>query len=164
MSQRDDVVYLSLGSSGDTWVTDRVLNTLHEMGLTSIVSSAGRYTHTPQDNCFIADYLPGVQAARLARFMVGNGGSASAYQSFATGTPLIGIPSNMDQYLTMEGVEQCGAGIMLRAGRLKAAQLRKTMQQVWVDPVYRQRAELLAAEMKALDSRTEFRKFIDSVV
>ena len=44
-----------------------------------------------------------------------NGGSATVYQALAESrAPVLGIPSNMDQHLTMQCVEGAEAGLSLR--------------------------------------------------
>ncbi len=38
------------------------------------------------------------------------------YQVLAAGTPVLGIPMNLDQYLMMDYVRRFGAGELVRAG------------------------------------------------
>ena len=50
--------------------------------------------------------------------MVCNGGSPTVTQALLAGKPVLGLCSNMDQFLNMRSVEASGAGIMLRADRI----------------------------------------------
>ena len=46
-----------------------------------------------------------------------NGGSLTSYQALAAGKPIIGLPSNLDQFLNMQALERSGAGVGIRADR-----------------------------------------------
>ncbi len=57
--------------------------------------------------------------------MLCNGGSPTSQQALAAGVPLIGIASNLDQFLNMHGVVAAGAGALLRADRFSESALRR---------------------------------------
>jgi len=61
-------------------------------------------------------YLPGLKAAQRASVVVCSGGTATTYQALSCGTPVLGIPCNSDQYLSMEAIARQGSGILIRAG------------------------------------------------
>ena len=112
------IVYLNLGSSGQGRLVPDVLDSLERLPITVIAASAGRVDLPKRANRpFHAEFLPGDQAAQIASLVVCNGGSPSCYQSLAAGRPVVGVPSNMDQFLNMSLVSRSGAGILVRAGR-----------------------------------------------
>ncbi|HET9978249.1 MAG TPA: glycosyltransferase [Burkholderiaceae bacterium] len=127
------IVYVTLGSSGSSRTLDAVLQALGDLPLSMLVATAGapRPARTAR-NAFIADYLPGEAAAERARLVICNGGSPTSQQALAAGVPVLGIASNMDQFLNMQGIGRLGAGKVLRADRIDAEQLRRVVSS-WVE-------------------------------
>lgn len=127
------IVYVTLGSSGSSKTLDTVVQALADLPLSMLVATAGASppARVP-GNAFIADYLPGQAAAERARLVICNGGSPTSQQALAAGVPVLGIASNMDQFLNMRGVVRLGAGTLLRADRIDAAQLCRVVSG-WVD-------------------------------
>lgn len=124
------IVYVSLGSSGPKGLLERVLQALSDLPVCIIASSAGAAVAAPrQGNAFVAPYLPGTAAAARSSLVVCNGGSLTAYQALVAGVPLIGITSNMDQFLNMAALVNAGAGQALRADRLAVDALARSVQQ-----------------------------------
>lgn len=119
------LVYVTLGSSGELGALPSVLKGLDGLPLQVLLSTADRTTidHLPS-NFQAAPYLPGDVLCRQARFVITNGGSSTGYQALAAGAPVLGIPSNLDQYLAMAAIVEGGAGIQLRSGGLRAEQVR----------------------------------------
>jgi UDP:flavonoid glycosyltransferase YjiC (YdhE family) len=117
------LVYVTLGSSGSAQVLPIVLAALAKLPVTVIASTAGGSGSNASvpENARLADYLPGTAAAARSRLVVCNGGSPTCQQAFAAGVPVLGIASNMDQFLNMRGVERTKAGLLLRADRVSVA-------------------------------------------
>ncbi|MGA8146828.1 MAG: glycosyltransferase [Gallionellaceae bacterium] len=140
------IIYLTLGSSGQARLLPTVLDALTNLPFTVIVATAGAIV--PQrlpDNVYIADYLPGTEAAARARLVICNGGSPTSQQSLAAGVPVLGIASNMDQLLNMRAVVDAGAGIMLRADRHDARSVRAAVTEIHASPAYADSAAKLSA-------------------
>ena len=123
------VVYVTLGSSGQGSLLPRVLRALADLPVTVIAataggaSSAGAVASMPA-NARVASYLPGAAAAQRAQLVICNGGSPTSQQALVAGVPVLGIAGNLDQYLNMNGVLECGAGRLLRSDRLTELDLR----------------------------------------
>ena len=56
----------------------------------------------------------------LFRSVICNGGSPTCYQAFSAGVPVIGIASNLDQYLNMRAVENANAGVLIRPQQVRS--------------------------------------------
>jgi len=50
-----------------------------------------------------------------ASVVVYSGGTATTYQALSCGTPVLWIPCNSDQYLSMDAIARQGSGILIRA-------------------------------------------------
>lgn len=125
-------IYITLGSSGETSVLPAVLAALAPLPVTVMVATAGRVPNTAwPDNARAADYLPGRQAASRSGVVICNGGSPTVYQALAVGVPVLGIPTNMDQYLNMQYVEHYGAGLMLRAEQATSGAVRTAVERLF---------------------------------
>ena len=94
-------------------------------------------------NARVARYLPGDVAARRARLVVCNGGSPTSQQALAAGVPVLGIASNLDQFLNMNGVEQAGAGALLRADRFDPDAVRSSAARLLNSKTVREEAKRL---------------------
>ena len=122
------VVYVGLGSSGPVGMLQTVLNGLADLPLDVIASAAGRAEILSiPPNARVADLLPGDQACAAADLVVCNGGSPGTYQAMVVGKPVLGIASNMDQFLNMAAVEDAGYGRMSRAQSVTAGDIRRAV-------------------------------------
>jgi len=155
------IIYVTLGSSGASPVLHLALQALAEQAVTVIASTAGAVV--PQRlpaNVHAADYLPGMQAAARASLVICNGGSPTSQQALAAGVPVLGIASNMDQFLNMSAVVAAGAGTVLRADRVKHADVRTAVSHMLANARFRAEAGKLASAFAALDAPARFVAFV----
>lgn len=151
------VVYVTLGSSGKVQRLPLVLEALADLPVQVVVATAGRaQLAAPPPNVRWAELLPGELAASRAAVVVSNGGSTTGYQALAAGKPVVGIASNFDQYLAMDAMERAGAGILLRAGTLRASDVKQAVSRALEDPALRARASELGREIARYDARARF--------
>jgi UDP:flavonoid glycosyltransferase YjiC (YdhE family) len=128
------VVYVTLGSSGQSGLLGPVLRGLADLPVTVLAATAGRaQMDAVPANAFVADYLPGEEAAAQARLVICNGGSPTTQQALAAGVPVLGIASNMDQYLNMGYICRAGAGELLRAGSVTGEAVRRVVARLLED-------------------------------
>jgi len=155
-------VYLTLGTSGDIKCMNEIIKGLQNLPLNLLVASAGRINseNIKGEYIFIADYLPGLAAAQRSSLVVCNGGSGTVYQALATGVPVLGVPANMDQYLTMRYVEAAGAGLSNRTEYLKAKEIQYKVEQLMVNSQYQQCAIELQKESVNYEPTLRFQRFL----
>jgi len=156
-------VYVTLGSSGQVDVFPIVMEALAEMPVSCLLATAGRLggSFLP-DNVWASDYLPGAQAARRSALVICNGGSATVYQSLAEGIPVLGIASNIDQYLTMGYVQRADAGILLRAGQATKRSVRQAIEKLLSQKEYKAAAKRVAEEFAMFDAPSRFSAFVQN--
>ena len=120
------LVYVSLGSSGPGGMLQTVLDGLANLPVDVIASAAGKVeTLKIPPNARVADLLPGDQACMTADLVVCNGGSPGTYQAMVVGKPVMGIATNMDQFLNMAAVEDAGCGRLLRSRSVTGEGIRR---------------------------------------
>lgn len=135
------LVYVSMGSSGDASALDVIVSAVVAAGCRVAVAAPGRrWAPALGDSVVAADMLPGSEVSAMASLVICNGGSPSVHQALQQGTPVIGIPTNLDQLLNMHFVVRSGAGLSLRADQVSAAALARLLQRVLRDPSFRERA------------------------
>lgn len=141
-------VYLTLGSSGPPAALAQVLDALSDLPVRVLASTAGgRPPARVPANARLADYLPGDAAAARAQLVICNGGSLTVQQALACGVPVLGLASNMDQFLNMAPVVEAGAGLILRTDRLAPAGIRHACQTLLSRPDVATAARRLQALM-----------------
>lgn len=163
LPQEKPFVYVTLGSSGQAQLLPDIAQELARLPVVAALATAGRVAAASLPaGLWAADYLPGQEAARRARLVICNGGSATVYQALAAGVPVLGIASNLDQHLTMQAVQKAGAGILLRAGKADRHSLRMAVQKLLSVPDYIEAAKRVADEFAAFDPASRFRAFVDT--
>ena len=159
------VLYLTLGSSGAVEFLEDILARLGRLPIRIMVATAGR--HTPRSaraaiHC--ADFLPGQAAAARSALVISNGGSATSYQALAAGVPVIGVCSNLDQFLSMDCIARAGAGISLRAEKGVGRRLEESVLAMLTNPRYRHAAGKLAQTMSNHPAPINFTRFMDEIL
>ena len=104
--------------------------------------------------------MPGERAAARASLVICNGGSPTTHQALAAGTPVLGLASNMDQHLNMEGVQRLGAGILLRSDCATPAAARAAVTRILDDPRYSEAAAEVARIFSTYDAPSRFKEIL----
>jgi UDP:flavonoid glycosyltransferase YjiC (YdhE family) len=159
------MVYVTLGSSGDVAALPTVLEGLEGLPIRGVLATAGRAApaRVPA-NFVVADYVPGELLASQALFVVTNGGSSTGYQALAAGVPVLGIPSNLDQYLAMQALERAGAGVTLRSGGLTRDQVRKAAVRLLDARAMKRAAEAAAVQFAAWNCHERFQNWLSNLL
>ena len=124
------VVFITLGSSGDSSVLPMLLDTFNKMAVTVLCVTAKNIDlDNSYSNVFIADFLPAELVVKKADIVICNGGSPMVYQSIAENKFVIGIPSNLDQYLMMTLADNAGFGQLIRAGKVSSQNIEQAVNQ-----------------------------------
>ncbi len=164
LPQARPIVYVTLGSSGHASLLPELIAALGQLDVTALVSTAGApLPPAVPSNVYLAAYLPGEDAVKMASLVICNGGSPTTHQALVRGVPVIGVAGNLDQYLNMAAIEKTGAGRSLRAGTCRAGELVKVIGQVLADGSFRQAATAVAARFARYDVPTEFTKVINEI-
>jgi UDP:flavonoid glycosyltransferase YjiC (YdhE family) len=114
-------------------------------------------------NVLVADYLPGVEAAKLARLVICNGGSPTSHQALAAGVPVLGLASNLDQFLNMQAVEASGAGRLLRTDRADTKAIRLAIEHLLGSASHAEAAKHIARICDRYPAGPRFRQLIETL-
>ena len=134
-------LYVTLGSSGPAALLSRLLTALARLPVNVVAATAGRVDRaTLPPGVWAADYLPGTAVAARADLVISNGGSPAGYQALSQGTPVLGLPTNLDQHLATGHLVATGAGAALRSERATPAAIQTLVERMLGDPDYAQAA------------------------
>jgi len=155
------LIYVTLGSSGAAELLPMILGVLAKLPITAVVATADRVRlgELPA-NVIVSSFVRGSDVARHARLVISNGGSSTGYQALNEGTPVLGLPSNLDQYLATQAIVRSGAGSCVKARRASPEALRSAITGMLEDDASRDAARQLAVRFRSLDSASSFREFV----
>jgi UDP:flavonoid glycosyltransferase YjiC (YdhE family) len=114
-------------------------------------------------NVRLADYLPFEWLLPKVDLLVTNGGYGSVNQALSFGIPLVTAGLTEDKADVNARVEWSGAGIDLRTNSPSVADIRTAVRSVLKEPGYRDRARILSAQFRAMDTHDEIAKLLVSV-
>ncbi len=114
-------------------------------------------------NVHVESWVDQANALADADVVVCHGGSGTTFGALAAGVPLVVVPLFADQVVNGERVARAGAGVSLDTGRdiegnrrplsaHDAPRIAEGIRTVQAHSSYRQRAQLVAAEMAAAPS------------
>lgn len=133
----EPIIYVTLGSSGRAQLLPMVLEALADMPVKVLAATAGRcQIPNPPANALVAPFLPGLEAAQCSVLVICNGGSPTTHQALAAGKPVLALPSNLDQYLNMLGIQRLGAGRVIRSDQVHPVRVRRAVRQMLSEPSY----------------------------
>jgi UDP:flavonoid glycosyltransferase YjiC (YdhE family) len=162
LPQDKPLIYVTMGSSGDIDCLGAIVGALQQSSYAGIIATAGRkWVETTARNIYQAEYLPGLEVIEKASMVLCNGGSATAYQALSRGVPVLGLPSNADQFFTMGAIERLGAGILVRSGDVSLKNVRDAMDRILNDSSYKNAADRISREIAAHNCVKLFPEFID---
>jgi UDP:flavonoid glycosyltransferase YjiC (YdhE family) len=157
-------VYVSMGSSGNPRLVPHLLAALEGVNCRIAVATAGAVPASAiPGNVVAADYLPGDEIAARARLVICNGGSPTTHQALAHGTPVLGIPANLDQMLNMHFVGRSGAGVAVRADAALREKLRSIVKEMLDTPTFSDRAQTVAAAFREYHSASRFARIVNEL-
>jgi UDP:flavonoid glycosyltransferase YjiC (YdhE family) len=157
----EPLIYVTLGSSGALGLLPRVIEALGRLPVRGVVSTAGRVElgELPP-NVLARRFVRGADVARRAALVVSNGGSTTGYQALSQGAPVLGLPSNFDQFLAMQAIERAGAGLTLKARQADVASIHSALLQALADAKLAEAARVVSESFARRDSGEVFRGFV----
>jgi len=159
------VVYVSMGTSGDVELMPNILEALARMPVRAIVATGGRIDpNSPSPDIHLVDFVSGEAACERADLMIFNGGVGGTQQALAAGVPVIGIPSNLDQFLNMYFVERAGFGRLVRGDKVTDKTITKAIDAVLSDDRYRTRAAELGEKAASYHPETILNDELDTLL
>jgi UDP:flavonoid glycosyltransferase YjiC (YdhE family) len=151
-------IYVNLGSSGSRAVLPEVLDAAASLSIPVIAAAVPSAPARSEMECaWMVESIDGSRASRRALAVVCNGGSPASQQALLNGAPVLGLPSNLDQFLNMGYVARAGYGLLERADRASAPSIRKALTRLLQDANFRTRAEQVERTVRVAETHAQFR-------
>lgn len=159
------LVYVTLGSSGDPRCLHDIVSAAVSVGYRVAVASGESNWGDATPGVVAADtMLPGGAIAAIASLVICNGGSPSVHQALQHGTPVLGIPSNLDQMTNMHFIAESRAGLALRADQVSLPRVRQQMHRIMGDGSFTQRAKVVKHWFEGYRAEDRFVAVVSQVV
>ncbi len=165
ITQDKPIIYITMGSSGDGSLLKQIIQSIQNLSVQLLVSGAGAEIDGGVfPNVIFSAYLPGSKACEVSALVICNGGSSTAYQALSAGKPVIGIPSNLDQYLSMTCILEKKAGILIRSDAFTAQQLQRSVIELLNNKFYTANAQRIASEFNNYSFPELFKQILEKAL
>jgi UDP:flavonoid glycosyltransferase YjiC (YdhE family) len=159
------LIYITMGSTGRIGVLDSLIEALQTLPVTVMLATSDRISDkTYPSNFFVADYLPGLEACRRSDLVICNGGAGAVYQAIAGKTPVLGIPTNADQYYVINALESQGGGQSIRSTHASRNRIVQAVEKLMGDEHFSERINLLNNNLSRFDAGKLFSQCVDAIL
>ncbi len=158
-------VYVSMGSTGKIDFVPKLVRTICDMGMTVLLATSGRF-EPPNvgNNVFSAEYLSGLKACQKSQLVVCNGGTGAVYQAISAEKPILGIPTNGDQYFFMGAVQHVGAGLMVRSTHVNSRRISNAVKRCLSNKEFKKKCRKLNTELVTYNAIAGIKEYIDHIL
>ncbi len=123
LSPSDRVVYISLGSTGTPELLEAIVRAMRGSGYTLVVTSGvpeidGKAMDLGE-GVFVEKFIDVKPVLKRALAVLCHAGNGTVYQALASGVPVIGIPTHLEQRFNAQRLEAMGLGKNLDLKMLK---------------------------------------------
>jgi UDP:flavonoid glycosyltransferase YjiC (YdhE family) len=115
-------------------------------------------------NARIASFLPYGQIMPEIDLLITNGGYGTVNMAISHGIPVISAGLTEDKEEVSAHVQWSGSGIDLRTSQATAEAIKHAVDEIYMQPGYRERAKRLALEFAAHDAKAELLALIERCV
>jgi UDP:flavonoid glycosyltransferase YjiC (YdhE family) len=128
------LIYVTMGSTGRVGVIDKLIEALEALPVTVMLATSERISDKKYpSNFYVSDYLPGLEACKRSDLVICNGGAGAVYQAIAGKTPVLGIPTNADQYYVINALESQGGGLSIRSTHVSKNKIIQAVEKLLAD-------------------------------
>jgi MGT family glycosyltransferase len=140
------LIYISLGTTfnRNNHFFQVCFEAFKDMDCQVVISTGGGKKLDIPDNVpgnfVLAEWVPQLEILQRVDVFVTQGGTTSVCESLNYGVPVVVVPQMAEQHLIGYWVEQIKVGKHLEGGKITLPKLKSTVEQVLMDPQYRQNA------------------------
>ena len=110
---RKKLVYITMGTTGESGLFQKIYNTLKHIDNIIIVITTGNQSDnilSIPEKIYVTDFMDGDAIMDLCDLVICHGGNGTIYQALSHAVPIIGIPTIPDQNFNMRRVESLNLG------------------------------------------------------
>ena len=150
-------LYCAMGVSGSPEVLRSLIDIVGDLDIQTLVVTTtilGEETWSSSKRVLVVPHVPAHLVNPLADVAITHGGAGTIQTAIHSGTPLVGVPMQLEQAGNISLVERQGAGIMLSKLDLNRAQLTTALEKIVADDRYRQNMLRLKQIQDRVDGAT----------
>jgi MGT family glycosyltransferase len=153
-------VLVTMGTLAKELATDfygRAIDGLAPLGekIQTIIVGPAEALPTPPDHIMITSSVPLLQLMPRLDAVVGHGGINTVAEALSNGVPMVIAPIRHDQPVVAAQVAGAGAGLRVKFGRVRPAELAAAVTTILDDPSYRAGAARVAESFRAAGGAAE---------
>jgi len=151
-------LYCAMGVSGSPDVLRSVVEIVNELDLQAVVMTTtilGDQVGKTSDRVLTVPHAPAHLVNPMADVAITHGGAGTVQTAIHSGTPLVGIPAQMEQAGNISLVVRQGAGLMLSSLDLTRPKLTSALDALVNDPNYRRQMQRLKRMQDPIDGAAE---------
>jgi UDP:flavonoid glycosyltransferase YjiC (YdhE family) len=165
-------IFCSLGSSGTKKQLLEIVKVFTEgkgLGWNSVVLSPSsvcaideaRAVLGGRKGVYITDaFVPAQKVNALADIVICHGGQGTIQTALSSGTPLVGVAMQQEQFINLSNVALYGAGIRIPLDKWKARKIRKAVAKIISDKGFKETAFRLGRRIKDMDGKKKSAEII----
>lgn len=113
-----------------------------------------RATLGDREGIYITDeFIPGQKVNALADVVVCHGGQGTVQTAISSGTPLVGVAMQQEQFLNLTNIALYGAGIRVSLDKWNAGNIQKAVTKVVGDRKFKEAAVKLGGRINDMDGK-----------
>lgn len=155
------LIYVSMGSSGDTEVFLKILSYLNALPEFEVIATTGgkMVSHFTRIRSF--DWLSAGAALPEAKLVIFHGGSGTLYQALSFGIPVLGIPFHFEQEWNCRRIQELGLGLWLKPEEMTCDTFLSTVRKILQTQTFYDRAEWFSKKIKGQSAKDLATKLVD---
>ena len=154
-------VLLCLGSSGSSHLLEKIIESLSKLNIEIVIATLEKKINMQANkDMFIFDYLPMKAAMKEVDLLIFNGGSGSGYLGLINSTPLLCIPSNIDQHQFSYAMKKKGVAKVMRSDQLDLKKLKNIVLKMIDDDKIKVNTEKVAEEIRLQNPKEEIKNLV----
>jgi len=105
-----------------------------------------------RDGVYITDkFIPAQKVNAMADITVSHGGQGTVQTAIHSGTPIVGVAAQQEQFINLSNVEVRGAGIRIPRAKWNADNIQKSISKILVDKKYKESVSKLKNRITTTD-------------
>ncbi len=144
-------IYVAM-TSGPPDLLNKVYTAVKDLPVRTVLcSTVHKFKSQAHPSILVADYLPSHKIMPLVDLAIIHGGQGSVQTAIESGTPIIGIPLNLEQGLNVTIVERNGAGLVQNKHEVTPDEIREKIKTIQSYKFYKENILKLSAYQKSVD-------------
>lgn len=105
-----------------------------------------------REGVYITDkFVPALKVNSMADFVVSHGGQGTIQTAIYSGTPIVGVAAQQEQFINLSNIESFGAGIRIPYSKWKAHLIQKSIAELVVNKEYTKSMLKLKESLVSID-------------